>query len=474
MSSPTPLFKCAENADDDDDTPSWSLPTVSMQDYKEKRKAEREKAQAEKKPKLHSCLDDKFSAPGLHRLDDYKERKKAGERGDDRRDERRCDREYDRDRRRDRYRRSRSPDDRRRRSPKRSDYNRREDETQPLYTPFSKNLPSLKEMLRFERKFEQKSEERGVNIRKIVERSEFKSMYNFKACLNAARDKDGEVVVEEKPEETRFRKPDEERRTPVEERRREDYKRSENPRKRDESSRIQVAPTSSDIAAASSSNSSISPEELNKLSAKLLKAEMMEDDDLIAELKAKIDAAKGISLSEPTILLTSSAKGTIMPANSKKSRTGDELDVMELLREEKQESASDFMDKYLDLAAGKLSDPEKEYGAAGKKSKKQKLKDEKFDVRERERAIQQHRMREEALNKCAYCLEGSRMARHLVITANDKVVVHVPAHEDLVPLHCLISPTQHVGCCKFRTVLPSRLLTTFPQPSPSTKTSTPN
>ncbi|KAL4716144.1 hypothetical protein ACJJTC_013921 [Scirpophaga incertulas] len=223
----------------------------------------------------------------------------------------------------------------------------------------------------------------------------------------------------------------------------------------------------------------MSDEKLNKLAAKVVKAEIMGDAILVAKLKAKLEAARAYRKQNPNagkedednrvILVATSSTGGSRPLHS--SATGDPKSKGNKRKAETHnygERAKYFSndDKY---NLSQMFEQEK-YGsnyddeaqlakiAAKHKNPNDDLEDIFMDdiskIRntakdaeiEKNRAINQHMKLERSLEGCEYCVDSKNMVKHLMVSCGDKVYVSLPGKQSMVKGQCVITTIQHHSC----------------------------
>ncbi|XP_028519021.1 CWF19-like protein 2 [Exaiptasia diaphana] len=230
----------------------------------------------------------------------------------------------------------------------------------------------------------------------------------------------------------------------------------------------------------------ITEADLNNMGAKILKAELMGNEDLAAELKASLEQmradkeAQESSTSnskepkeEEVVVLTRTDKfGNTRPVSmnevqepkrgrrkrekvSTHSETGqreryfaddDRYDLNEIVRREKMNTAEDYNAMFSRLASKGASKTDSDdftlddhfvSGASKKYSKAQE------EERDKMRAIKEHQRLSAQLSKCRFCFENPDLAKHLIIAIGIQVYLAVPLHTSLTEGHCLIIPMQH-------------------------------
>ncbi|KAI8788497.1 CWF19 protein 2 [Biomphalaria glabrata] len=245
-------------------------------------------------------------------------------------------------------------------------------------------------------------------------------------------------------------------------------------------------------------------EELNQIAAKILRAEIMGDDSLAAELKDKLEKSrklreesksqgndnvkdfshtrKDLTVKGSTkrvgeeeeetdnvvVLSRTSKSGLVHPlaassdqwggGASKKRRKNaqthdtagqrtiyfdddDKLDLKALVEQEKSGTAEDQNSMFARLA-GKSNERDLDVDDmfVSKAAKKQDA--ERNATKERSSAIFEHKKMSSALEKCSRCLQ--KVPKHLIIALGTKSYLCLPHHRSLTEGHCFIVPMQHV------------------------------
>ncbi|XP_022643985.1 CWF19-like protein 2 [Varroa destructor] len=231
----------------------------------------------------------------------------------------------------------------------------------------------------------------------------------------------------------------------------------------------------------------LSDTELNKLAAKLLKAEMMGHTEQADKLRKKIQAARKLREENPyagkgqalqqhevVILTKTDSRGISRPvqlipeegpSDAKRQkkikpdthRAGDRMryfadddrqSLKEMFEREKLSTAADDMAMFAKMAGrikAKVGDEDYtvddgfvEQAARHDDSKSQKEQDA-------NKAIQEHHVMRKALETCYYCLESPACLKHLLISVGSYVALSLPTYESLTEGHCILAPTQHIA-----------------------------
>ncbi|KAH9509137.1 hypothetical protein Btru_049189 [Bulinus truncatus] len=245
-----------------------------------------------------------------------------------------------------------------------------------------------------------------------------------------------------------------------------------------------------------------SEQELNDMAAKILRAEIMGNDALAAELKDKLEKARRLredskangndntkdfshsrkdrlqarkrqggenkETDNVVVLSRTSKSGLVRPvagttdpwgtgASKKRKKNAqthdvvgqrtiyfdddDKLDLKSLVEQEKAGTAEDQNSMFARLA-GKSHDRDLDVDDMFVSKAARKQDAEKSASRDRSAAIFEHRKVSSAVEKCNRCLQ--KVPKHLIIALGTKSYLSLPHHRSLTEGHCLIVPMQHV------------------------------
>ncbi|KRX75317.1 CWF19-like protein 2 -like protein [Trichinella sp. T6] len=195
-------------------------------------------------------------------------------------------------------------------------------------------------------------------------------------------------------------------------------------------------------------------DELNKLKAKLFRAEMMGDQNQIKSLKEAIEHFKSndsISSEETgskEVVLTKMniRKGTtflVDPVDNEKK----DLNVRDMLKKEKMMTDSEDFDVY-HFPTKSMSEKHTEDWTVDDMvlSRMQKSGSSKQAEKIRAEQIRDFRRQEQKLDTCVRCVEG-KLDKHFVIAFGNQTYLALPKNKPLVRNHCLIVPLNHVSSC---------------------------
>ncbi|XP_071441217.1 CWF19-like protein 2 [Hetaerina americana] len=242
----------------------------------------------------------------------------------------------------------------------------------------------------------------------------------------------------------------------------------------------------------------LTDQEMNELGAKLVKAEILGNEGLAKELKAKLETArevrkklvtsagegmkpeggKGREEAEELVVLTrTTSQGFARPVTSvreasepvwggKRRKKGakvethtdgkrvryfaddDKYSLKEMFEREKLDTVEDSNEMFSKLVARGVGKPEsvndmddvfEENARFVKPAQKEK-------EMERGRAIAEHQKVTKALEGCQWCLDSKLMLKHLIVAIGTKAFLCLPPHQSLTEGHCMIVPMGHMTC----------------------------
>ncbi|KAG1932697.1 CWF19-like protein 2 [Pimephales promelas] len=234
----------------------------------------------------------------------------------------------------------------------------------------------------------------------------------------------------------------------------------------------------------------LTDEEMNKLGAKLVKAELMGNTALVDKLKAQMDAArrakesraqrkvKTTPVSAPpdsekeVVLFRTDPSGRAWPVNApsqtleprggRRKRKAvethqdgervryfeddDGVDLREMVRREKMSSAEDQNALYSRMAAkmmGKTDGDNYTLDDMFVSSAAQKEGAGRDEERQRNKAVRETRRLAGQMDKCRHCFDSPELPKHLITAVGNKVYLCLPNSVSLTEGHCLIVPIQH-------------------------------
>ncbi|XP_064636752.1 CWF19-like protein 2 [Lineus longissimus] len=236
----------------------------------------------------------------------------------------------------------------------------------------------------------------------------------------------------------------------------------------------------------------LSEQEMNTLGAKIVKAELMGNEDLAAKLKTQLELARSAKEAnasrvaasggkktkqkdvapEDVMLTTITRSGIEMPLPARKTpqepsggrrkkqkvtthgtsgereryfADDDKYDLKTMFQREKLGTAED-QDRMFARLAGKAmekTDDDYQVDDVFVNRANKKLSDSKEENRQRSDAIAQHSKMASALGRCDLCLE--KCPKHLIIAIGIKCYLCLPNYLSLTEGHCQIVPIQHVS-----------------------------
>uniref|UniRef100_A0A8C7DGQ2 CWF19-like protein 2 n=1 Tax=Oncorhynchus kisutch TaxID=8019 RepID=A0A8C7DGQ2_ONCKI len=235
----------------------------------------------------------------------------------------------------------------------------------------------------------------------------------------------------------------------------------------------------------------LTDEEMNKLGARLVKAEIMGNTALMEKLKTQLESARNAKENraaqqpgksdrapcqteedQEVLLFRTDQSGRAWPVNAsselqepggrrrkKKAiethRDGermryfqddDSVGLHEMVRREKMSSAEDQNSLYARMAGkmmGKTDDDNYTLDDMFVSSVAQREGEGRDEERMRSRAIAEHRRLAVTMEKCHHCFSNPELQKHLLIAIGTKVYLSLPGGVSLTEGHCLITPLQH-------------------------------
>lgn len=210
----------------------------------------------------------------------------------------------------------------------------------------------------------------------------------------------------------------------------------------------------------------LTEDEKNKLSAKILKAEMKGDTDLVKKLKRKLES--GISgddeppksKSKEVTMMRRDREGNILPASSRRSdsdRHGEgssrmrreyekSQDLDSMVREEKTGTAGDqlrLFERSLIKSSKIRRHDDESVDDIAEMQKGKKKSDEKDKKRKEKESIKEHKRIERSFDDCSRCIDSSRLKKHNIIAVGINTYLAVVEWDGLDDEHLIIVPTQH-------------------------------
>ncbi|CAG4945575.1 unnamed protein product [Parnassius apollo] len=226
----------------------------------------------------------------------------------------------------------------------------------------------------------------------------------------------------------------------------------------------------------------LSDEKMNKLAAKIVKAEIMGDMKLVTELKAKLEAAREyrkqnpnackVDVDDGVLLMTTTSTGNSRPLSKtdsfiiadprskggkRKAEThnsnqrtkyfgnDDKYNLSQMFEQEKYGTNYD-QDAELATIAAKHRNPNDDLEDIFVDEISKNKNAAKESEKEKQRAISQSMKLERSLEGCEYCIDSKNMLKHLIVSHGNKVYMALPARKSLVKGHCIITTLQHSTC----------------------------
>ncbi|KAE8747239.1 hypothetical protein FOCC_FOCC006031 [Frankliniella occidentalis] len=235
----------------------------------------------------------------------------------------------------------------------------------------------------------------------------------------------------------------------------------------------------------------LSDKQMNELAAKLVKAEILGNEELVAQLKKRLSTAREIRAANPeavtslkssnkteaevVILTRTDSKGFARPLQTysgahpepvggrrkrEKADThgadgqrvryfpdDDKYSLQDMFQKEKLTTAQDQNEMFANLAGkDKRQEHDLDMDDIFSEKARQKESDGKIEARERGRAISEHKRKERMLDDCKWCFDGKELKRHLIVAVGAKSYICLPPYQSLTEGHCLIIPLHHSIC----------------------------
>ncbi|XP_071371988.1 CWF19-like protein 2 isoform X2 [Centroberyx affinis] len=240
----------------------------------------------------------------------------------------------------------------------------------------------------------------------------------------------------------------------------------------------------------------LTDEEMNRLGAKLVKAEIMGNTALVEKLKSQMEAARKAKENhaarqkqtetaksnqvpgrsndqeQEVLLFRTDHSGRAWPVNApsgpqephggrrkKKAiethvdgervryfQDDDSVGLKEMVRREKMSSAQDQNALYSRMAAkmmGKTDGDNYTLDDMFVSSAAQREGEGREEERMRSRAIGEHKKLAASMEKCQHCFSSQELQKHLIVAIGSKVYLSLPVGVSMTEGHCLISPLQH-------------------------------
>ncbi|XP_078258619.1 CWF19-like protein 2 isoform X2 [Rhinoraja longicauda] len=202
----------------------------------------------------------------------------------------------------------------------------------------------------------------------------------------------------------------------------------------------------------------LSEDEMNKLGAKVIKAELMgnmpidENREVVLVRTDPSGRVWPVGASTDSMIHTEGKKKrqTIETHHEGERiryfQDDDNLSLQDLVRQEKMTTAEDQNERFSRMASKFMEKMDRDYYTlddmfVSQASRKEKPGHE--HERQRSRAIQEHKHWAGRMEKCRYCFDNPELPKHLIIAIGVKVYLCLPNYQSMTEGHCLIVPLQH-------------------------------
>ncbi|XP_069664370.1 CWF19-like protein 2 isoform X2 [Haliaeetus albicilla] len=234
----------------------------------------------------------------------------------------------------------------------------------------------------------------------------------------------------------------------------------------------------------------LSEEEMNRLGARIVKAELMGDMELASKLQAELENARKLRETqgqipaksgreasshqedEQVVLVRTDQSGrawpVTTPAEPQEPKGGrrkrqmfpthidkeriryfqddDSMNLKDLVKNEKMRTAEDQNSLFMRMVSKLMEKTDREYYTLDdmfvSKAAKRARSGEEEEI-QRRKAIHEHQQLAARMEKCPYCFDSSELPKHLIIAIGTKVYLSLPSNQSLTEGHCLIAPLQH-------------------------------
>lgn len=215
--------------------------------------------------------------------------------------------------------------------------------------------------------------------------------------------------------------------------------------------------------------------EMNKLGAKIVKAEIMGNMELAIELKNQLNEARELANSvqshskekvQNVILTQTDAKGVTRPLDPRHEVPGfsknvkrksaethisgkkvrhyfddDKYSLQQLFQQEKGRRTTED-DAILMKAASTNMDMDEIFEEQITHVKS----DAKQNNKDRLVAIKEYKQLSKSVDNCRWCIDSKYMLKHMIITMDSEICLSLPPYASLTAGHCIITPIQHIAC----------------------------
>nr|XP_018901629.1 PREDICTED: CWF19-like protein 2 [Bemisia tabaci] len=225
----------------------------------------------------------------------------------------------------------------------------------------------------------------------------------------------------------------------------------------------------------------------NELAAKMMKAELIGNDALVAKLKKQLEearqknkaggsqASRSRATEEVVVLTSTDKRGFTKPLSSSENPYGDgrgkkrkekvsthqagkreryfadddKYTLQNMFEREKLDTVEDSNALFAKLAfKSKIGEDDGAFDMEDVFMEQASRKDsnQKLEEKQRSQAIAKHKQTQRVLESCIHCLESEKMLKHTIIDIGNKCYLCVPSFRSLSEGHCLIVPSYHVAC----------------------------
>ena len=217
-----------------------------------------------------------------------------------------------------------------------------------------------------------------------------------------------------------------------------------------------------------SSSEEVSDDQLNALSAKIVKAELLGNAEkaerLKLELKSLQEQKEKTEQNDKMVILTKPlSRGQVMPASLAKHphpsgkgkrrkqeyfESDERSSIREMLHQERLTSFDDTQALIAKMASKFV--PSEQSGEVvddaldSRSSRSYDVK--RSEDRENRSILRYSKKMTQVLESCYLCFGSKSFKKHLVISVGQNVYLSLPSRESLVEHHCLLSPLEHVSC----------------------------
>ncbi|XP_011874812.1 PREDICTED: CWF19-like protein 2 [Vollenhovia emeryi] len=217
--------------------------------------------------------------------------------------------------------------------------------------------------------------------------------------------------------------------------------------------------------------------EMNKLGARIVKAELMGDNELAAQLKVQLEGARkqvttcSTSAQEDNVILVrTDAKGVARPIeprlqprgkskreDSRRKKTAethisgervrhfvddDKYSLREMFQREKGRSTNEDEAIFTKITRKGMAHMDDIFEQQITQTDSEARQDE----LDRKQAIKEHKNLSKFMDNCWWCLDSKNMLKHMVVAMDSAICLSLPACTSLSAGHCILTPVQHVAC----------------------------